>query len=676
MRRSNKKYANGGTFKDILKVPADLALSGIGLGNVIDDNSYSNEGIGNFTNTAGKVTKAVLPLAANLIAPGSGQFVSMGQHMAGNFNPEDPNMNANMPNQSYELGGQLQEYANDGGNNTHENNMYGGIPVGENLVEGNETRFEDYIFSDRLKVPGKKSTFARMSKRINSKYKDLEHDDLAQESKERELGQLMETQEGVRNTTMKRAFKRAFPDGGNLFNFDNYYKELENWQNPSAKTVPKTIAEAQSKYIVPTIKTYQDTLNKALYEKYKIAPGTQITKEQNYFLDPKEANAALGDKYGDYVKYVNAYQSYRGKTPEMGQRDLSGTIDPNTELYGVRHMNLFNPYFEPSQMQKYSEVKQEADTVKTKTGIMPQKAYGGRMKKYAKGGKIGPEDMDYSSPIPNYYVDPNSIYEPQPTDFMADVEYNNTLNMPAEDPNDFVNIAAGKINPISYRSQNTNTALPVTAEQGNMGSANMDGNSPETSFNPYISGLQMLGPASQLFYGLKGGDKVNYKRAAFQKVNPEASKDLAKVGISRAFNTANASLRNNNLSTSQYMANRLASGTQEANVTAEKLAGIQSNYDNQNAGIMNQQEQINNQIALQESIDRQKELDAARTSVTEGLYGIGANAAGMYSDYNKNNVQNIILRNLRTRNYKLGDGYNVVPTTNKYGGKLKRKLKY
>ena len=59
-------------------------------------------------------------------------------------------------------GGELTRY--DGGFK-HEDpnfqNTEGGIPIGSNdVVEQGETRMNDYIYSDRLKVPGKSHTFA------------------------------------------------------------------------------------------------------------------------------------------------------------------------------------------------------------------------------------------------------------------------------------------------------------------------------------------------------------------------------------------------------------------------------------------------------------------------------------------------------------------------------------
>src|SRR3990167_6473135 len=94
----------------------------------------------------------------------------------------------------YAMGGGLTEYK---GGGSHEENPNGGINIGNNAsVEEGETRHEDYIYSDRIKLPwNKKATFADESKKINSKYKDRKEDVIAQKSLKQELNKLKDIQE-------------------------------------------------------------------------------------------------------------------------------------------------------------------------------------------------------------------------------------------------------------------------------------------------------------------------------------------------------------------------------------------------------------------------------------------------------------------------------------------------
>jgi len=87
------------------------------------------------------------------------------------------------------------------GGGTHEENEYGGIPQGPTAsVEEGETKLnpDDYIFSNRIKVPGKKTTFADESKKINKKYSLRENDTIDDSQKRRDLETLMSLQEEVK----------------------------------------------------------------------------------------------------------------------------------------------------------------------------------------------------------------------------------------------------------------------------------------------------------------------------------------------------------------------------------------------------------------------------------------------------------------------------------------------
>lgn len=125
---------------------------------------------------------------------------------------------------SYADGGMLQEYSGQTHNGPDE-----GIPIDQSgnpqaltgeqpvaLVEDNETRWEDYIFSDSIKLPGnKKRTFADESKRIKKKYelrlgKDLEKKDpIDTPALAEELNTLMELQETLKGNMVHQEDAQA-----------------------------------------------------------------------------------------------------------------------------------------------------------------------------------------------------------------------------------------------------------------------------------------------------------------------------------------------------------------------------------------------------------------------------------------------------------------------------------
>lgn len=167
---------SGLTGKDIKKpfetedFNTDLGLIGNKLG----------QGYGNLT---GKLVPTFAGMAANTVAPGSGQMVTSGMtalgNGIGNMLPEDSlvtneqtsnTQNSNYTNymNSFAFGG---DYMNNKGNvpkkennftyynagGTHESNPYGGIPIGkQSFVEQGEFKFrhpvtrEEYIFSSRF----------------------------------------------------------------------------------------------------------------------------------------------------------------------------------------------------------------------------------------------------------------------------------------------------------------------------------------------------------------------------------------------------------------------------------------------------------------------------------------------------------------------------------------------
>ena len=114
----------------------------------------------------------------------------------------------------YNAGGMLDEY-NEGG--THEENPLGGIPVGKNArVEEGETRFGDYIFSNRLEItkdlvaefnlPKKYvgKTFADVSKSIQKPNSRRTDDTLEMANVEKNLTKLQEAQEMFKQSEIER----------------------------------------------------------------------------------------------------------------------------------------------------------------------------------------------------------------------------------------------------------------------------------------------------------------------------------------------------------------------------------------------------------------------------------------------------------------------------------------
>lgn len=124
---------------------------------------------------------------------------------------------------TYQNGGELIQYEG----NTHQN---GGIPLGNtgNEVEDNETNFDDYIFSDALKVNKqlveeyslpKKSigkTFADVSKFFNDE--DRPNDIYTKNMREKDLTNLRDAQESFKQVELQSELEKLqFKYGGELY---------------------------------------------------------------------------------------------------------------------------------------------------------------------------------------------------------------------------------------------------------------------------------------------------------------------------------------------------------------------------------------------------------------------------------------------------------------------------
>lgn len=103
---------------------------------------------------------------------------------------------------------------NEGG--SHESNINGGIPQGvdpngnSNLVEEGETKWDDYVFSKRLKVPkgfGKaydlgrvdKKSYADASKKLSKESKERPFDPISKRGRDAMLGRLQQAQEAQKS---------------------------------------------------------------------------------------------------------------------------------------------------------------------------------------------------------------------------------------------------------------------------------------------------------------------------------------------------------------------------------------------------------------------------------------------------------------------------------------------
>lgn len=145
------------------------------------------------------------------------------------------------------LGGPLHTHGSDWNNNvtlidnggTHEQNPLGGIPMGTapdgepNLVEEGEVIYNDYVFSNRIKVPKavrnkyklrgtKDMTFALAAKKVQKESEERPNDPISKRGLKDIMGKLMMEQEMIR----QRKQSRRYAKGGRLFAIGGPYDDI------------------------------------------------------------------------------------------------------------------------------------------------------------------------------------------------------------------------------------------------------------------------------------------------------------------------------------------------------------------------------------------------------------------------------------------------------------------
>ena len=178
-----------------------------------------------------------------------------------------------LPNNSKAMGGVLQT---NGGNfenlihiNTglsHSENPYGGVPMGSdingtpNLVEEGETIWNDYVFSNRLKVPetlidkyklSKDITFAEASKKLGKEIAETPNDPISKRTFNFFMQDLQQSQEEVKAkkelSKAKRQFNKLSPQeqleilNGSPVQEDNTL--LVNPNQSNTNNIPQQFAE-------------------------------------------------------------------------------------------------------------------------------------------------------------------------------------------------------------------------------------------------------------------------------------------------------------------------------------------------------------------------------------------------------------------------------------------------
>lgn len=287
------------------------------------------------------------------------------------------------------------EYIDNGG--THEQNPFNGVPMGTdrngtpNLVEEGETIWNDYVFSNRLKVPetltdkyklSKDITFAEASKKLGKEVEETPNDPISKRTFNSFMQDLQQSQEEVKAkkelAKAKRQFNKLSPqeqlgilngtpvqgdntmlsnpneivsnepqqfdDGGWMF--DNMWEGAPEYQNSYLKgNIPYYQGKVSSKGY--SVKDIEGTDNYKNFTKYALT----LPDSHNYWQ-------TLSNKTGKDVTYLkNNYERLRNdgklgwvhRTPKFNnistQADTPFTIyQPLDALGNQKPFNMLSPY--------------------------------------------------------------------------------------------------------------------------------------------------------------------------------------------------------------------------------------------------------------------------------------------------------------------------------------------
>ena len=287
------------------------------------------------------------------------------------------------------------EYINNG--HTHSENPYGGVPMGTdrngtpNLVEEGETIWNDYVFSNRLKVPetltdkyklSKDITFAEASKKLGKEIEETPNDPISKRTFNSFMQDLQQSQEEVKAkkelAKAKRQFNKLSPqeqlgilngtpvqedntmlsnpnemvsnepqqfdDGGWMF--DNMWEGAPEYQNSYLKgNIPYYQGKVSSKGY--SVKDIEGTDNYKNFTKYALT----LPDNHNYWQ-------TLSNKTGKDVTYLkNNYERLRNdgklgwvhRTPKFNnistQADTPFTIYQPLDAFGnQKPFNMLSPY--------------------------------------------------------------------------------------------------------------------------------------------------------------------------------------------------------------------------------------------------------------------------------------------------------------------------------------------
>jgi len=240
-----------------------------------------------------------------------------------------------------------------------------GIQLGNGAeVEGGETMFDNYVFSDRLKPDGSKKTFAELSDKIKNKYSFRKDDPYDKQAMKRQLATLAQEQELLKVNTVQQQFGK----GGKMYLTGG--EVTENLDNP-----PTTSFVYNGKnYSIPT----------NIYQQYFSSDYDNYLNAYNSNFNPRNssANVAKGFNTGSpmSLEYYNlpklseeSFNIVTGKAAPIVNCSGPECATSSTSIKKVPNTNTTSSSMQMRPMTTISDLKIKKEKVNNYTPYMNEK---------------------------------------------------------------------------------------------------------------------------------------------------------------------------------------------------------------------------------------------------------------------------------------------------------------
>lgn len=537
------------------------------------------------------------------------------------------NLQNSKVNSSFALGGSTLTEFN--GGFKHEDpdpkNINEGIPLGNNVsVEQGETKWEDYIFSDRIKVPGAKHTFADESKKIQKKYpKERENDVPTQKAKEKEMKRLMAAQEVIR-TEMGVNNDIQMANGGDL-------------------TDTTTVNSSTDRRLL----AYQKNPDLFMFNKVAL----------DSLGAPKQDVSVYGNKEA-IMKSLNNSKPVSKTPSSIPAPALKWLDEPGVTGWQQSKLNNKNVY---RKVTMGADGKPTYGPIEYKMGGRIKAAYGLDLMNEVDTSGIRAQDMDPSlfTNAPEETTDGLDLasIEAEAAQAVANqkalnLEAQNKYNTPAigvptittgfsslGKPTASVQ-TPGVVAPTDTSvSTTTNPETNYVTGDTGIGNTKQKGANGFDKFDALTMGAQLLPAMYNIGQGLRKQKPVDLGRMTPNLVDYSASRKASEDSFNQQANILNEGIRENATSSGQALSNRVAFANRAALDKANQLGQINEREYNTNQQIRGNADQVNLQIrANEEQIDAQNK-GISQTSVGMGLAQIGQAAGTINRDRNLKNTE-------------------------------------